>query len=145
MTFHFNPDNLLSAIATALRNDATLQGSVYLGGTSQVYTSRLPTSATGRLLLVTTGGLQQIDSQWSGEVRVFCYAALLGNQQIDPRANAILDRCEELLSNGTVSVSGMTVQPMASLGTVPSFFDQESDKTKSRGVLRLRVTIGYNS
>jgi len=145
MNFHLNPDAVMTPIVVLLRADVTLQGADYLNGTNKAFSGRLPNDATLPAVCVQAPTVRMDDgTQWVGEVRLYCYTSLLANGQVDPKGNIILARCEELLSDESVTVSGMTVQNMLSLGIVPSFFDAKTDKTKARGLLRLRVTLGYN-
>lgn len=144
MRFYFNPDNLCSAIATLLRDNAVLQGANYLNGVLKVFVGRAPTGAAAPYLVVWNLPLYQGDSTWDGEIRIACYTPLLVNGQVDPKGNTILAKCEELLADETVTVAGMTVQPLVSRGIVPSLFDPETDKSKARGVLRVFVRLGYN-
>lgn len=145
MRFDFVPTALVTAINAVLAADSTLQGASYLNGTNKFFTGRFPNDKVLPCLLTQASEFPQSGSQFIGTIRIFCQASLMSNGQIDPLGDLILARVEELLSNGVVTVTGMTVQPMESLGIVPSFLDQESNKSEQRGVVRFRVTLGYNT
>ena len=145
MNFHLNPDAVVTPIVVLLRADTTLQAAGYLNGTNKVFSGRLPDAAVLPAVCAQAPTVQMDDgTQWMGEIRLYCYTTLLSNGQVDPKGNTILARCEELLADESVTVSGMTVQNFFSLGIIPSFFDSQTDKSKARGVLRLRATLGYN-
>jgi hypothetical protein len=146
MKFDINPDTVLNAMQAKCIADSVLIGASMLNSANALFTNRLPNDAALPCGLFTTFGFAMDDtgSEYSGEVRLFVYSALSTNGQISALGNSILARCEEILANETLTITNMTVQPIRSLGIIPTMFDAETDKFKARGVLRLRVTCGYN-
>ncbi len=145
MTFYFNPQDIITAAYNLLIADSTIIGSTYLTSSGRIYRNRYPDTVEAPFCLITLDSWIPDDNHFcSGELRVFCFTKLLGNGQIDERGNRILSRCEQLLNNQVLTVSGATAKPLYSLGIVSSFYNSGDDKSKARGVLRLRVEAGKN-
>jgi len=140
---NINPAVPLAAIVSVLTNDSALQGASYLNGTNKVYSKRAPTGAVCPYLVVEpkeifTNGI----FQFTGEFRVFCYTALLANGQISSIGDSVLFRCQELINDQQIAITGMSTVSMTT-SIVPSFFDPESDDSKARGVLRIKFDFGF--
>jgi hypothetical protein len=141
---NINPTPIVTAIVSLLTNDATLQGVTYLNGTNKVYSRRAPNNAVCNYLVVEPKEVFENGIfQFKGEFRVHSYTALLANGQIDPAGDAIIYRCQELLNDQFLTISGMSTMPLR-VSVVPSYFDAEADESKAHGVLRLNVESGYN-
>lgn len=145
MKFHLNPDLIITAVRTSLLSDSALFDATLLGATGKIYTGSLPTDYKSPCLLVTTQSFLQLASEFTGEIRIFHYRGLLSNGQIDPKADAVVAEVEKYLIENEFVITDMSVVSVSSLGNVPSFFDGETDRTKSRGVCRLNAVIGYTS
>jgi hypothetical protein len=141
---NINPIVPLEAIRDTLIADATLAGASYLTSTGRIFTRRAPNSQTCPYLVIES---KEIFSngifQFSGEIRVFCYTAILLNGQISPLGDLILMRCQELLNDQQIIITGMSTIS-ATTSIVPSFFDPEADESKARGVLRVKLDFGQS-
>jgi hypothetical protein len=139
---NINPSVPVNALRDVLIADTTLQGSSYLTSSGRIFTRRAPAGQASPFLVIEA---KEIFSngifQFTGEIRIFCYTALLSNGQIDARGDLILYRCQELLNDQQIAITGMSVVSLTT-SVVPSFFDPESDDSKARGVLRVKLDFG---
>ena len=152
MKFHINLNEVLKPIFDLLNNDATLQGTAYLSGTGKVCSQRVPVSMQPPYLLITLqSAIPDTMQTYTGELRIFCYTALLSNGQIGNRGNLILNQCDKLLNceqftytPADTGLPSVTILPLYSLGIVPSIFNSDGDDDLPRGVVRYKITFGYN-
>lgn len=140
---NINPTVILDAVRDTLLNDNTLNGAGYLKTTGKIYTRRAPAGAACPYLVIE---LKEVFEngifQFKGEFRVFAYTTLLSNNQISTLGDNLLYKCQELLNDQLLTVTGMTSMPMRT-SVIPSFFDPEADDSKARGVLRVILECGY--
>jgi len=145
MIFNINVNDVLNSVYGAINADNTLKSGDYLESANKVFINRNPAEVKAPYIIITLQSLKPNAMQYyTGELRIFCYTYLLSNSLIDERGNLILSRCEELLNNEILTITGMTVQPLFSLGVVPSFCDPQMDNEKARGLLRLKIELGHN-
>jgi hypothetical protein len=140
---NINPTILLEAVRDILINDSILSGASYLNGTGKIFTRRKPNNQTGQYLVIECKDIPSSGiAQFSTEVRVFCYTALLTNGQIISLGDLILFRCQEVLNDQQIVVVGLsTISMMTTI--VPSFLD-ETDPSRARGVLRIKIDFVNN-
>jgi hypothetical protein len=140
-TNNINPSIPLNAIRDVLLDDLVLQGADYLAGPNRIFARRAPNGQTCPYIVIEakeipSSGISQFDT----EMRVFGYAKLLANGQIDALGDLILYRCQELLNDRNISVTGMTTISLTT-SVVPSFIDPD-DPSRSRGVVRCFLKFG---
>jgi len=143
MTITFNVETLMTAVKAPLLADATLSNSSYLNGSNKIFNGKAPRDGNIKNPYVVVS-LDQWAGETSyglGELRVTNYCELLPNGQIDPKGNLILNRCQELLNNAVLTITGSTIQPLLCLGVIPHFWDPQ-DLSKSRGLVRFRIEGG---
>lgn len=144
-TNNINPTVIVSAIRDALEANSILVGSGYLGGSGKVYSNRKPTSAECPYIVIECKDINYMSQgQFSTEARIFVYTAILANGQISAISNLILYQCQTILNDNSLSITGMSVISMTT-AIVPTFFDEEADESKARGVLRVKLDLGYTS
>jgi hypothetical protein len=140
-TNNINPSILLNGLRDILDDDAPLQGSLYLTSINRIFTRRAPTTQPVPYLVIECKDVPSDGTaQFITEVRIFCYTKLLANGQIDGRGDLILYRCQELLNDQNIDITGLGMISMTTT-PVPSFLDPE-DPQKARAVLRIRVMFG---
>ena len=152
MIMSMNDNDVINAIYDCLNDDSTLQGSDYLGTTNRVFTNRSPQGASAPYIVIELQSLHpSAMQQYTGELRIHCYTSLQSNGMIDEKGNEILNRWEELLNgvwfdviSSDISLPNITIQPLYELGKVSSYFHAGANDEKAKGVLRFRLSCGYN-
>jgi len=154
MITFINDNDVINAVYDLINGDATLQGSTLLGSANKVFTQRSPQKVSTPYVVIELQSLHPNAMQhYTGELRLHCYTSLQSNGMIDPKGNDILNRCELLLTgigfNDVESTDGalpnITIQPLYGLGKTPSRFNPTSNNEKAKGMLRFRLSCGYNS
>jgi hypothetical protein len=143
MTNNLNPDTVIAAVYAALNADATLKGAGYLNNATGIWSTHAPAGASGHHIVIEcTPIFPDGFSQFRTEIRIHGYSAALSNGQVDSAANRILYRCQELLNDEKLTISGMTAQYGYEVSVIPAFWDESIQKY--HGVVRVRVELGYN-
>lgn len=140
-TNNINPSIPLNSVRDTLLADAILRGTSYLGGAGRVFARRAPTLQACPFVVVEAKEIPSAgQSQFAGELRLFAYVKILANGQIDAAGDMILYRCQELLNDQNIQITGMSTISLTT-SVVPSFIDPD-DPSRSRGVLRCFFNFG---